>query len=555
MTSNFRERLDKRFVEETPLREALLDAFENLYHQNVPRLTPEPTPGTLAHARWRDVCNKLENFDHQYMENYCLFMMQNFTAHLPSFLRSKVQEVQYTVPLIDLIPDLHEFIDQTLYIPLWGKNVQDILPTIQDHHIDHSPRNKDGTGIRPKDYKGDPLVFVHGTPFAPLFDVQIPISISQETRFSGTWIVAPPGRGKTHLLLNMISEDLMGNASIVLMDSKGDLIEPIRHLKSLKDNFVIIEPDPDYALALNPLDVGQDRSAQTVSLLSWVFGGLLAVEFTGLQETLFRCCIRACLYEPNPTVMTFRQIALKGPADISRLPPDLQDFFQTEFPDAKTYGETKKQIGWRLRLLMENPIIAQMFTAPKTKLNLEKAMSDGKIIIIDANKDKLSEEGSRFLQRFFVALVLRAAQQRSRSTHKRPCFVYIDEAQNAVDPKLATILDECRSQKIGLTLAHQRDAQITDDQVRDALKNCAVRLRNDGDLPVGHFSAYIRDMGTFTLRIPRHLFDKMPRMGAEEEAALKAKMRNLYYHTQEAAPQKSEPVKGDDLSTASSKDW
>ena len=54
-------------------------------------------------------------------------------------------------------------------------------------------------------------------------------SLPDETRFSGHWIIAPPGRGKTTLLHTLVADDLEKDAAIVLMDSKGDLIEPIKN--------------------------------------------------------------------------------------------------------------------------------------------------------------------------------------------------------------------------------------------------------------------------------------------------------------------------------------
>jgi hypothetical protein len=45
------------------------------------------------------------------------------------------------------------------------------------------------------------------------------LTIPEETRFAGTWIVAPSGRGKTNLLHHMIGHD-RGKGTVVLMESK-----------------------------------------------------------------------------------------------------------------------------------------------------------------------------------------------------------------------------------------------------------------------------------------------------------------------------------------------
>src|SRR4051794_18063589 len=79
--------------------------------------------------------------------------------------------------------------------------------------------------------------------------------LPEETRYSGHWLIAPPGRGKTTLLHTLVTNDLEKDAAVVLIDSKGDLINPIKTLSAIKDRLLLIEPDPDSAFALNPLDV------------------------------------------------------------------------------------------------------------------------------------------------------------------------------------------------------------------------------------------------------------------------------------------------------------
>ena len=126
-----------------------------------------------------------------------------------------------------------------------------------------------------------------------------------------------------------------------------------------------------------------------------------------------------------------------------------------------------------------------MLSALKTKLDIGTEMNAGKIILIDNSKQKLGDEGAEFFGRFFIALVLAAAQQRAGrpQSDKLPCYFYIDECQNVIrrDEKISTILDECRSQKIAMIMAHQRSAQITSPNVLDALANCAIRMANSDD--------------------------------------------------------------------------
>ncbi len=69
--------------------------------------------------------------------------------------------------------------------------------------------------------------YLAGTPFLELFCIPIPFSIPEETRLSGQWIIAPPGRGKTTLLHSMFLEDAGRDASVIIMDSKGDLSSAI----------------------------------------------------------------------------------------------------------------------------------------------------------------------------------------------------------------------------------------------------------------------------------------------------------------------------------------
>src|SRR6185437_8340225 len=117
---------------------------------------------------------------------------------------------------------------------------------------------------------------------------------------------------KTTLLHALIASDLDKDAAIVLMDSKGDLIDPIKNLACIKDRLLLIEPDADMAFALNPLDVGKANAMHAVTLIEYVMAGLLDARFTALQSTLFRNVVPAIIEGiPNPTLDTFKQVMVK----------------------------------------------------------------------------------------------------------------------------------------------------------------------------------------------------------------------------------------------------
>lgn len=350
----------------------------------------------------------------------------------------------------------------------------------------------------------------------------VPFEIPDDQRFAGTWIIAPPGRGKTNLLHNLIAEDRT-HGTVVLMDSKGDLINAYRGIAA------VIDPK---TANINPLQLGS--SVRSVEFLEYIFSALLETPMTSLQKTLFRSVLTLLLKVPNATLETFRQVLTTGIEPyseyVNRCDPATADFFTlgkpTEF-NSPTYRETKQQILWRLRLILSNEYLRAIFTSPTTNVPFSELLDSSRLIIIDNSKDDLGEEGAEFFGRFFIALTWMAAVSRSRlkQDDKVPVYFYIDECHTVIkrDTKITAILDECRSQKIALVLAHQRIGQI-EPNVIDALNNCAIRLANSDDdaeslakrfrveaaelrLPVGQFACYVRDKTPAAVTINVPLFD------------------------------------------------
>ena len=345
----------------------------------------------------------------------------------------------------------------------------------------------------------------------------------------------------------MLASDLQRDAAIILMDSKGELTAPIRNL-ALGDRLIVL--DPEHPFAINPLDVPKTDVRRAVSMLEYIFSVLLEANVTPMQKALLRSILRAVVIAfPEPTLQTIQDIITSGPAKyrpyIDKLPPDLHEFFNNEWRD---YDRTRNELKWRFRLLLENDLIRQMFSAPKTRFHISEAMDRGDVVVIENTIDKLQSDGSAFLGRFFLTQIWGAAMARSPRPReqKKPVYVYIDEADLVIkeDPTVAAIIDRCRSQNIALICAMQRAAQITEPNVRSALENCAIKMANVGaeasyfsellhipkermDLKRGFFAMHVRDEGSSIVEVP---LAKLPyrQMTQSERQAHEQRMIDVY---------------------------
>jgi hypothetical protein len=112
-----------------------------------------------------------------------------------------------------------------------------------------------------------------------------------------------------------------------------------------------------------------------------------------------------------------------------------------------------------------------------------------------------------------------------REQDKIPVHLYIDECHTVMkrDAMFRAIIQECRSQRIAITCAHQYLDDLT-DIVKPALFNCAIRIANADDdasqlaprlnstpeaikLPPHNFAAYVRDKMPTAVTIHVPFFD------------------------------------------------
>lgn len=430
--------------------------------------------------------------------------------------------------------------------------------------------------------------YLGGTPLTQLFEGAVPVTIAQAVRFEHHHIVAGSGHGKTQTLQYLIAHDLQQvveqRASVIVIDSQGDLIRTIRQLEVVnEDNLVLVDPaDVAFPVCLNLFDVQMERINSysmlhreqmlngILELYDFVLGSLLGAEMTQKQSVIFRYVTRLLLNIPDATIHTMLALFQEGGAakyrqHILKLDGTARTFFETEF-DSREFAQTKRQVVRRLYGILENQTFNRMFSHPRSKLDLYSEMNAGKLILINTAKDLLKETGSEILGRFFIAMITQAAQERATipAQERMPTFVYVDEAQDYFDDNIEIILSQMRKQNVGLIAAHQYLDQLSPRLQAAFMANTSIKFAGGlsakdaralaGEMRVptevllgqakGSFAASIR--GTtrqaISLNFPFGYMEDMPRQSASRAEHVLAAMRSRFaVPYTEAEPSNSVP--------------
>lgn len=498
------------------------------------------------------------------------------------------------IPLLAMVPNIGDIVERITGTVLDEDVINvGLFRELQERLYDNACR---ASGIDPHSDSKRPIVtagdselppeelieaYLSGTPFKDLLLTPVPFVIPEQARFEHHWIVAGTGHGKTQTLQALICRDLEavanGAASIVVIDSQGDLIKNVAGLKvfaegqPLDGKLCFIDPtDIEYPVQLNLFSLGTERLDSyskldrerllnsIIELYDFVLAALLGAEMTSKQSIVFRFVTRALLLIPDATVHTLLELMEPGgdqkyQEHISKLHGAARSFFANEFNSAQ-FAETKRQVLRRLYGILENQTFERMFSHPRSKLDIFKEMNSGKVILINAAKDLLKQNGTEVFGRFFIALIAQAAAERAtlKLSQRLPTYVYIDECQDyiASDSNFTGILEQARKQKVGLIVAHQYLTQLSQDILDSLHANTSIKFaggvsdrdahalaRNMRTTPdflesqtKGSFAAYVRNFtpNAVSLRIPFGQLEAQDRMTAEEAGALRDRMRAQY---------------------------
>ncbi len=304
--------------------------------------------------------------------------------------------------------------------------------------------------------------------------------IRRDDRRRHMYIIGKTGVGKSTLIENLVSNDILAGHGLALLDPHGDSVELI--MRSIPPNrvndVVYINPaDLDFPVAFNVLEKVEPKYRHLVaSGIVGVFKKLWADSWGPRLEYLLRNAILALLDYPDSTLLgvnrllidkDYRKKVLQKVKD-----PVVKSFWEDEFSKynqafmVEAIAPIQNKVGQFLSTALIRNIVGQV----KSTIDMRKFMDEGKIVLVNLSKGRIGEDASAMLGAMIITKIQLAAMSRvdTPESERRDFYLYVDEFQNFATEAFANILSEARKYKLNLIIAHQYIEQL-DEKVAAAI--------------------------------------------------------------------------------------
>lgn len=294
------------------------------------------------------------------------------------------------------------------------------------------------------------------------------------------YVIGKTGTGKSTLIANMAISDMRNRKGFCIIDPHGDLCETILdYVPSYRINDVIyLDPsDLSHAFLLNPLEVSDPYQMElVVSGIVAIFHKIYGESWGPRLEYILRNTLMTVVRLPNPTLLmvpelltneAFRTKMLKHIDDSI-----LRNFWDNEFANMtdRLRAESISPILNKVGQFTSSRFIRNIVQNPKSSINLEQIMDEGKILLLNLSQGRLGEDNSALLGAMLITKIQLAAMNRvaQQEEKRRDFYLYVDEFQNFATTSFIKILSEARKYRLNLILANQYISQIPQD-VRGAI--------------------------------------------------------------------------------------
>ncbi len=444
-----------------------------------PDLTPPPLPkreDAISYAKWRDDAQR-------YLATYHYGSPKMLGSPIQTVLKAHAELSKsagpFSVPMAELIPNLPAYLER-LILAFHAEDVveHDLYRELRAV-LDRNARDEKSAHVPPTKNKRPPAelpgIYLKGTPLLALFKETVPFGIPITSWKEHGFLLAKSGHGKSQTLRAIVASLLDKDCALFLLDGNGALIKDLERVKSIQHRLVVLDPDDTPALNFFRMSV---QPEQQLELYFYLFAAI-DQSLTPRMATMVSYLVDLMKVIPGSNLDTLRQVCeakqFPFPNELARLPAAAQDFFAHHFNTKDQFvSTTKASLAQRIHRLSSYPKFLAMMNAPTNGFDALQAMQEKKIVIVDASRRKLGDDGSAIFGRYILAQCLAAAWQRSDKDHL--ALIVVDEAKAYLDQHSKKFLSDTRHFNVGLLLATQFADQLDDGVRKEVINNTTVKI-------------------------------------------------------------------------------
>lgn len=313
----------------------------------------------------------------------------------------------------------------------------------------------------------------------------VTFGIKKADRRRHLYIIGKSGTGKSWLIANMVINDMRNNEGVAVIDPHGDLADILLdYVPSFRLNDVCyLDPsDINYPFHLNPLEIrgSGDLRAQkdlVASGIVSIFQKLYGHSWGPRLEYILRNTILTLTDIPGSTFLDVPKILtnkeFRNQAILKCKDQIMVNFWKNEFEKMSDNlrNEAISPILNKVGQFISSHTIRQIVGYPRSTIDLEKIMNEGKILILNLPQGKIGEDNASLLGAMFITKIQLAAMNRANlpEEQRRDFFLFVDEFQNFATSSFIKILAEARKYRLCLTMANQYIGQLQSTEIKDDL--------------------------------------------------------------------------------------
>lgn len=310
--------------------------------------------------------------------------------------------------------------------------------------------------------------------------------IKDKDRRRHIWTIGKTGTGKSTLIANMAIDDFKKGRGVAVIDPHGDLCEILLDYipkGRINDTIYFNPAEKEFPIVLNPLEViNREEAELVVSGLMSIFTKVWANVWSARMEYILRNSFMTLAELDNTTLEDVLKLLVNKNfrAGVVEKIKDqaLIHFWKEEYekmPD-RFQKEAISPIQNKVGQFVTSPLIRRIIGKPKSSIQVDDVMNEGKILIANLSQGRLGEDNSSLLGAMLITKIQLAAMHRVDvpEERRRDFYLYVDEFQNFATESFIKILSEARKYRLNIMLANQYMAQIPEEVQKAILGNAGT---------------------------------------------------------------------------------